>query len=498
MRIAFTIAIASLILALLFCAHVAQDSPKPMAKPVMYLLLALTPPMIGNLILVSSTIETLSIIGLYVYFLGMDLVMLALVRFVGAYCSIKWPKGVCVFIDALLGFDAIQLLANTVFGHAFSTERIIAYGAPYYRLVPYFGQSIHRIIDYGILAAMLFIIFWKMIHVPRIDSERYSVLLATMVFTTIWETLYIFSRTPVDRSMIGFGVFGLLVFYFSLYYRPLRLLDSMLATVASEMPDALYFFDVSGVCIWANKRGMELANITKDDFDSATERLDTLLGGIRTEGETWSGTHMTGKGDAVQSYVMERRTVTDDKGRRIGSFLTVRDNSDEQKVLQREMYNATHDSLTKVYNRAGYDLLLSHLDLKTTLLLLIDGDEFKSINDRYGHEVGDRVLQKIARTIQHSFRSEDMVCRIGGDEFVVLMHYAGPAQFGLVRERIRHINALLADTSDGLPPISISGGVATGEQVDSGTELYEHADSALYETKRTGRGGMTVFMESAA
>lgn len=53
---------------------------------------------------------------------------------------------------------------------------------------------------------------------------------------------------------------------------------------------------------------------------------------------------------------------------------------------------ATHDSLTGLYNRAGYDLLLSGLDMKTTSLLLIDADNFKSVNDTYGHEMGDRAL----------------------------------------------------------------------------------------------------------
>ena len=63
-----------------------------------------------------------------------------------------------------------------------------------------------------------------------------------MIITTIWETAYIFSRAPIDRAMIGFGVFGLLVYYLALFYRPLRLLDSMLANMASEIPEALFFF----------------------------------------------------------------------------------------------------------------------------------------------------------------------------------------------------------------------------------------------------------------
>lgn len=92
------------------------------------------------------------------------------------------------------------------------------------------------------------------------------------------------------------------------------------------------------------------------------------------------------------SFVLEKHMVTDERQRVIGSFLSVRDNTLEQETLQQEIFKATHDSLTGLYNRAGYDLLLSGLDMKTTSLLLIDADNFKSVNDTYGHEMGDKAL----------------------------------------------------------------------------------------------------------
>ena len=258
MRVFFSILFLLLIAALACCAAIARRSGKAFSRQIMLMLLALIPPIIGNLILLVSTRRGLSLVGFYVNFLGMDGVMLALLHFTGTYCYIRWKTPVRVLAYLLLGLDAVQLLLNPFFGHAFSTEGIMAFDALYYRLVPHFGQTVHRVVDYGIVAAMLVIFAVKLVRSPRIDSERYSDILACMVLTTVWETLYIFSRTPIDRSMVGFGVFGLLVFYFSLYCRPLRLLDSMLATIASEMPDGLFFFDSSGRCIWANKRAAEL------------------------------------------------------------------------------------------------------------------------------------------------------------------------------------------------------------------------------------------------
>ena len=71
--------------------------------------------------------------------------------------------------------------------------------------------------------------------------ERYFVILVTLVLTGGWQSYYIFSRTPVEKSMAGYGIFGLLIFYFALYYRPLSLLDRLLANMASDMPDAIFF-----------------------------------------------------------------------------------------------------------------------------------------------------------------------------------------------------------------------------------------------------------------
>ena len=391
--------------------------------------------------------------------------------------------------------DIIQLLCNPFFGHAFGTEPVEVSGAPYYRLIPYAGQSFHRIVDYGILAAVIIIFIVKMIQSPKINSERYSVILTVMIIISAWETAYIFSRTPVDRAMTGFGVFGLLVYYLALIYRPMRLLDSMLANMASEMPDALFFFDGNDQCIWSNRPGIALVGIDPSNYEPVSARLHELFGDYSREAVSQ---HEIKVGDTTRSYVLEKHNVTDDRQRLIGSFLSIRDNTVEHETLQQEIYRATHDSLTSLYNRAGYDLLINSLDLKTTYLLLIDADSFKTVNDTCGHETGDRVLGKIADTIRHSFRSEDHICRIGGDEFVVFLVHTDERQKQLIISRINRINAELSAPADGLPPISISVGIAHGRDAEDPGELFERADRALYATKNNGKRGYTFYNDETA
>ena len=159
--------------------------------------------------------------------------------------------------------------------------------------------------------------------------------------------------------------------------------------------------------------------------------------------------------------------------------------------IQKLNYKASHDQLTQLYNRSGYDLLLSGLDLGSTFFLLIDVDCFKDVNDSYGHEVGDRVLQKVASTIRRQFRSDDYVCRIGGDEFAVLMTHVEPAHKHLLSGKLMRINVALTHPRDGLPAVSLSAGISHGRYARNAEELFEQADQALYETKRKGRNGYT-------
>lgn len=166
-----------------------------------------------------------------------------------------------------------------------------------------------------------------------------------------------------------------------------------------------------------------------------------------------------------------------------------------KQSVSRLNYKVSHDELTGIYNRSGYNLLLNSTELDSTYLILIDADRFKAINDTYGHEIGDKILQKIANVLRKSFRSEDYVCRIGGDEFAIVMLHADKKLENLIKSKIDRINHELADTSDNLPSISISAGVMYGKDATDTTELFEKADIALYETKHKGGSGYTFFTE---
>ena len=156
-------------------------------------------------------------------------------------------------------------------------------------------------------------------------------------------------------------------------------------------------------------------------------------------------------------------------------------------------FSATHDKLTGAFNRRGYEYLLNTLDLGSCALALIDVDLFKQVNDTYGHETGDRVLAAVAEKLHDSFLSESHVCRIGGDEFAVILVHVGAELKEALRQTFRRINEELGNPAENIPPVSLSIGVAFGGDGIDAAALLHHADEALYSVKKNGRGGSSFY-----
>ena len=156
---------------------------------------------------------------------------------------------------------------------------------------------------------------------------------------------------------------------------------------------------------------------------------------------------------------------------------------------------AEHDPLTGLANRAAFDSLKQILkgDVPMTLFL-IDVDYFKSVNDTYGHKVGDQVLIKVASALQKSFRLQDFVMRIGGDEFAAVITHVTLNQRSVLDQKVNIIREFLSSTEDGLPVVTLSIGAAFSENGFT-DDLFNLADKALYHVKEHGRNGFALYQD---
>ena len=164
-----------------------------------------------------------------------------------------------------------------------------------------------------------------------------------------------------------------------------------------------------------------------------------------------------------------------------------------QEARERLSHEASHDALTGLFNRGAYDLLMESADTEHMALILADVDYFKHVNDTYGHAVGDRVLKRVAELLRSSFRSVDILCRIGGDEFAVVMTRSNSSMSQLVLNKMERINDLLQHPKDDLPPVSLSVGVAFSDRENPQGDIFRDADTALYQVKKAGRKGCAIF-----
>lgn len=176
----------------------------------------------------------------------------------------------------------------------------------------------------------------------------------------------------------------------------------------------------------------------------------------------------------------------------------------ERKNLELELERQAHiDYLTGINNRRHFMTLANnelkrdkrhHHDLS---LLMFDVDHFKAINDQYGHQVGDLVLQKLVIECRGHLRTEDIFGRIGGEEFAVLLPETGIEAAIEVAERLRMITAntfLVLENGKSLH-VTISVGVTSCSCIDDIDLLLSQADKALYNAKNSGRDKVSIWNE---
>lgn len=169
------------------------------------------------------------------------------------------------------------------------------------------------------------------------------------------------------------------------------------------------------------------------------------------------------------------------------------ENQETQKLIR---HQAEHDALTEALNRGSFDRILHIYDTGNVpfALILIDVDEFKHYNDTYGHAVGDEILKKVASLLKGTFRNIDYVCRIGGDEFAVVMVDVTGNLRHTIEEKIRTINEKLSHPDDEqFPAVTLSVGAAFSDRDKPGESIFKDADKALYVVKEQGRNGCHIY-----
>lgn len=194
------------------------------------------------------------------------------------------------------------------------------------------------------------------------------------------------------------------------------------------------------------------------------------------------------------------RLLEDDFTQRVRILQKAREQLLEQRSLNQDLEKYKHksmtDSLTGLLNKAAFmDALCMEMNKAAAIgadlsLLFLDIDDFKLINDTYGHLVGDKVLARLGDILKGSLRVGDISCRYGGEEFAILAPYTTPMQAYLLGEKLRATVAACDD--EGIPCVTVSVGCATCVVGESREGFLQRSDLALYDAKRNGKNQVKV------
>lgn len=248
------------------------------------------------------------------------------------------------------------------------------------------------------------------------------------------------------------------------------------------------------------------------ELNDARQQVDASLGSVESELDS-SGISQQGLKDIRQLFITRIRNIRqsvesfkakEDQRNRQAEEQIARLNQQLQQMqqktesLERRLKEKDRqyltDSLTGVPNRIAYEERIQeecerYIRNNTPVcLLVLDVDNFKSINDTYGHAAGDKVLSAIAEAIQQNIRSIDFVARFGGEEFVVVMNGVnlenGMKAAEKLRKKIEMAHFIVKNVR---LPVTFSGGIAEFREYDSPASLFERADNALYIAKECGK-----------
>lgn len=185
--------------------------------------------------------------------------------------------------------------------------------------------------------------------------------------------------------------------------------------------------------------------------------------------------------DGDTYYLTTVKPILNDQDTVVSVICISKEITERKRMEQALQHLSTHDILTGLYNRNFFETESARIQLGRLFpisIVVADMDNLKTVNDRYGHSAGDELIRKVAQQLRNTFRAEDIVARIGGDEFGVLLPDTDETATQAIVKRLRTNLAKLDD-----PLLSLSIGLAIGREGSNLSDVMRQADDRMYQEK---------------
>ena len=290
-----------------------------------------------------------------------------------------------------------------------------------------------------------------------------------------------------------------------------------LSSYSFDVAEPMIITDTKGNIVKVNQSFCSIMGYEKDEVLGKNPRMfktahqdikfiENMWNNIRIDG-FWTGELYNKKANdeiiPLKATINAIKNSQDKTTHYLGQYFDIGKIKDKEKILE---YQATHDNLTALPNRLLLVDRIEHAIKKAIRhkiiggLIFIDLDNFKEVNDKYGHDIGDILLISVAKKMQECLRDEDTVSRVGGDEFVILLDNVGNTKDD-ARRNIIYLAKKIQDALNGIEQIDGHENIATAsigitlfsDDSVSIKDLIKQADTAMYEAKRLGKNTIEIF-----
>ena len=336
----------------------------------------------------------------------------------------------------------------------------------------------------------------------RLDSQSAWCVLAVLLFVVIRQVLTLRENRALTDDLEQ---------QVSARTRELRVSEQRLSSVIQSVSDVISVISADGTILYASPSARALLGFTESEL-TGVNLFDLVHPADRPLGRAFFSEHKPSLGAGRRLELRLRcqdgrwrstetvaaGAVADPSG---GTFVLATRDVTEQKQLEQQLaHQALHDSLTGLANRSLLServergLLGARSSGAKLAILFIDLDEFKSVNDTLGHASGDELLREIASRLLNTARPGEIVARMGGDEFGLLLEDCGEPEAISAAERVHRALSAPVLVAGNEIAVSASVGIALGGSLtESVSELLRNADIAMYSAKARGKGGYEVF-----
>lgn len=366
----------------------------------------------------------------------------------------------------------------------------------------YYVQMVYAFL---ILVFSSILLLNKWLKVEKTYRHQTTIMLVGSLIPWVGQLVYLLGKSPWNLDIIPFlfTISGLIFVWGVFKYGLLDLVPVARGRVFESMSDGVLVFDASNRLVDYNAVGGSLFT-TLNSQDLGKEAADLLgnhpdlLRKLLSSNDEQQHEHLLSleQDGVIKWYNCRISPILSQSNLLVGNALVLTDVTVQAEKMEGLRTMATMDGLTNIFNRKHFfeQSCISIIDAKENQqqlsIILMDIDNFKKVNDTYGHQAGDITLQTITEICRNNLRPMDLLGRYGGEEFAILLLETSCGEASLVAERIRKKiaeNQIWLDNE--LIQVTASFGVtSTRKMADEGLdELLKRADQALYRAKAAGR-----------